>query len=136
MSHDGKQFTYVNQLASSDEDLSRREEWFTCACCPPNVLRLLGQIGGYVWSCKPTSSNKAAEIDVHLYIPSSLKFETGDGVVELTQEGDWPWKEDISFSLKSASPVQIRLRIPGWASSYKVCSLLFRYNYVITDTYV
>ena len=30
MSYDGKRFTYVNQLASSDTDLSQREEWFTC----------------------------------------------------------------------------------------------------------
>lgn len=35
MSEDGKRFTYVNQLASSDTDLSKRAEWFTCACCPP-----------------------------------------------------------------------------------------------------
>ena len=50
MSSDGRQFTYVNQLASSDTDLSQRAKWFTCACCPPNVTRLLGYIGGYL--CK------------------------------------------------------------------------------------
>lgn len=37
MGCDGKQFTYVNQLASSDADPGRRSKWFTCACCPPNV---------------------------------------------------------------------------------------------------
>jgi DUF1680 family protein len=33
MSTSGTQFTYVNQLASTDTDLSKRAEWFTCACC-------------------------------------------------------------------------------------------------------
>lgn len=34
MSTDGKKFTYVNQLASSDKDHSKRDDWFTVACCP------------------------------------------------------------------------------------------------------
>ncbi|PVH68234.1 glycoside hydrolase family 127 protein [Cadophora sp. DSE1049] len=42
MSLDGKEFTYVNQLASSGQDKSAREEWFDCACCPPNLTRLFG----------------------------------------------------------------------------------------------
>ncbi|KAJ0127088.1 Uncharacterized protein HZ326_29810 [Fusarium oxysporum f. sp. albedinis] len=49
MSLDGKAFTYVNQLGSSESDKSVREEWFWCACCPPNVTRLYGSLGGYLW---------------------------------------------------------------------------------------
>lgn len=58
MSLDGKRFTYVNQLASSDSDLSKREEWFTCACCPPNVTRLLGYLGGCLWTSKGNAESK------------------------------------------------------------------------------
>lgn len=121
MSSDGKKFTYDNQLASSDTNPSQREEWFTCACCPPNVLRVLGMIGGYIWSHKANTSNDTAEIAVHLYIPSTLKFEVGGNNVELKQESDWPWNGDIKFSLSSSSSkVGIKLRVPGWASSFKV----------------
>ena len=122
MSSDGKRFTYDNQLASSDADLSRREEWFTCACCPPNVLRLLGQIGGYVWTYKSSQERNAADIVVNLYVSSTLKFEVGDTSVELMQESEYPWNGEVKFTLSSHLPnVNIKLRIPGWATSFKVC---------------
>ncbi|KAK3679576.1 hypothetical protein LTR37_021402 [Vermiconidia calcicola] len=122
MSHDGKRFTYSNQLASSDEELSQREEWFTCACCPPNVSRILGQIGGYVWSHHDKPDESSSEITVHLYVPSTLNFQVGSDTVELIQESEWPWGNgDIKFTLKTALlKVALKLRIPGWANSYKL----------------
>ena len=121
MSYDGKRFTYVNQLASSDQDLSLREEWFTCACCPPNVLRLLGQIGGYIWTHHVDTGRKAAEIFVHLYISSTLKFEVAGESVQLQQESDWPWSGKVDFRLHTSHcNVNIKLRIPGWAKSFHI----------------
>lgn len=117
MSYDGKKFTYINQLASSDHDLSKREEWFVCACCPPNMLRILGQISGYIWSYK--LANKIMEINTHLYISSTLKIDQDDIDFELQQESDWPWKGDVKFSLRCAKDitVNLRLRTPHWAGS-------------------
>lgn len=121
MSYDGKRFTYVNQLASSDQDLSQREEWFTCACCPPNVLRLLGQIGGYIWSHASDADSRSATITVHLYISSTLEFNVGGESVQLKQESNWPWDGNIDFSLQTSVPnVSIKLRIPGWAKGLKL----------------
>lgn len=125
MSYDGKRFTYVNQLASSDEDLSRREDWFTVACCPPNMLRILGQIGGFLWTHTSNVKEKAADIAVHLYSGSRLDFDVGGEAVQLTQETNWPWHGDVKFALKTALPnVNIKLRIPGWARSHKVRMLV------------
>jgi hypothetical protein len=121
MSYDGKRFTYVNQLASSDSDLSQREEWFTCACCPPNVLRLLGQIGGYVWTHHINPERQAAEIIVHLYISSTLEFDVVGQSVLLQQESDWPWSGKVDFKLQtSLRNITIKLRIPGWAKDFHV----------------
>lgn len=120
MSHDGKKFTYVNQLASSSADLSQREEWFTCACCPPNVLRLLGQIGGYISTLEKLSS-ESAHVTVHLYISSVSRFEAAGHSIEIEQQSDWPWDGDIKFAVKTDhSNFVMKLRIPGWADSYKV----------------
>jgi DUF1680 family protein len=120
MSHDGTKFTYVNQLASSDQNLSTREEWFTCACCPPNVLRLLAQVGGYVYS----HADGQDQVNVHLYIPSEHKFMSGDDhPVTLVQKSDWPWSGQVEFELKTESSsrdISVALRIPGWARSWKV----------------
>ena len=128
MSYDGTKFTYVNQLASSDTNLSQREAWFTCACCPPNVTRLLGSIGGYIWTQK-TAEDGAAQVDVHMFIPSTLAFTTGEGgKVELEQKSDYPTSGDITFALKTSSKrVAMNVRIPAWAEGWSVsimCSLL------------
>ena len=119
MSYDGKRFTYVNQLASSDHDPSHREEWFTCACCPPNVLRLLGQIGGYIWTHHDDADTESTTIVVHLYIPSTLEFGVAGEAVQLKQQSSWPWDGKIDFALKTAlRNVTIQLRIPGWAKDF------------------
>ena len=111
MSCDGKKFTYWNPLGSSDGALAEREEWFDCACCPPNVLRLLGQIGGYAYS------QREAEIDVHLFISSTGTFKVGAHDVRLTQESNYPWSGDIKFTLETTANdlVGLNIRIPGWA---------------------
>jgi uncharacterized protein len=121
MSCDGKQFTYTNQLASSDTDLSKREEWFTCACCPPNLTRLLGYLGGYLWSYK-VGEQKTVEIAVHMFGSATLSLPE---TVELTQTSDWPWKGDIQFSLTAADhiSVSIAIRIPAWASDWSVSEI-------------
>ncbi|KIW19857.1 hypothetical protein PV08_00432 [Exophiala spinifera] len=134
MSHDGTKFTYVNQLASSDADASKREEWFTCACCPPNVLRLFGQIGGYVYSDKRRTTEKddATQVNVHLYVPSRHEVEVGGQgqgqKVVLTQTSNWPWDGRVEFEVQGTTSdtvagtarVSIALRIPAWAKSWKI----------------
>ncbi|KXT05810.1 hypothetical protein AC578_1097 [Pseudocercospora eumusae] len=121
MSHDGKAFTYDNQLASSDESLSKRSEWFTVSCCPPNILRLLGQIGGYVWSYNVDQSGQSAVVAVHLYISSTLRFSIGSQDVQITQRGSWPWNGDIEVEVEAASAaVTLKLRIPEWATTFEM----------------
>nr|POF14039.1 non-reducing end beta-l-arabinofuranosidase [Quercus suber] len=120
MSSDGKRFTYVNQLASSDSDPSKREDWFTVACCPPNVLRLLGQIGGYVWKLRSDEAARSADIAVHLYVASVLKVSVGGQDVQVSQSGDWPLSGSIAFCVESPVPVTLRLRVPQWATSFEV----------------
>ena len=61
MSLDGKSFFYVNPLEVNPEACEKdyfkrhvkpvRQKWFGCACCPPNVARLLSSIGGYAFEC-------------------------------------------------------------------------------------
>lgn len=125
MSTDGKRFTYVNQLASSDEDLAKRAEWFTCACCPPNVTRLLGYLGGYFWTSNYNAAAKAANISVHMYGSSTLTVPIdGTKTVQLKQVSDWPWNGEVEFSLTAPDEIAttICVRIPRWARRWTVRS--------------
>ena len=117
MSSDGKAFTYVNQLASSDADPCKRCDWFTVACCPPNTLRLLGQLSGYIYD--ETATGATTAVNVHLYIPSVHNFQIDGTMCSLKQESDYPWNGDISFSFDTPSntDLEIRVRIPAFASN-------------------
>lgn len=120
MSADGKRFTYVNQLASTNTDLSKRAEWFTCACCPPNVTRLLGYIGGYLWTSKVEDTSLT--VNVHMYSSATLSVDVGGTSVEIEQVSNWPWEGTVEFAVRNASDVSttINIRIPSWANEWKV----------------
>ena len=61
MSQDGKRFFYVNPLEVDPEACEKssihfhvepvRQKWFGCACCPPNLARLLTSLGSYAYTC-------------------------------------------------------------------------------------
>ncbi|KAI8963779.1 glycoside hydrolase family 127 protein [Daldinia sp. FL1419] len=115
LSLDGTAFTYVNQLASSETDKSRREDWFDTSCCPPNVMRLFGCLGGYLWDYG--GSGKDAYVNVHLYTTAKVTFQVEDQQIVLEQKSNWPWEGNTLFQLQApaSTGVTIRLRIPSWA---------------------
>lgn len=85
------------------------------------MLRLLGTVGGYTWTFNTLETERKARIDVHLYTGAKLEFNCGDDLVELEQETQWPSSGDVKFTLRSQKiQVDLWLRIPGWAESWKV----------------
>ncbi|EKG17518.1 Six-hairpin glycosidase-like protein [Macrophomina phaseolina MS6] len=122
MSCDGRAFTYVNQLCSSGNDLSKRSEWFTCACCPPNVARLLGYLGGYFWTARVEQAENRVSVDVYMYGSATLKIPVGTSAVTVKQASDWPWDGKISFQVDAPEDIDVNLslRIPSWASDWQV----------------
>ncbi|KAF3031783.1 hypothetical protein E8E11_001535 [Didymella keratinophila] len=116
---DGKALTYVNQLGSSEADKSGREDWFWCACCPPNYSRLfgsLGSLGGYLWHFG--HQENSACINVHFYTSARVAFAAEEGPIEIQQSCNWPWNGSITFTLANPNqvPTTIRLRIPAWSN--------------------
>jgi DUF1680 family protein len=111
VSLDGTKFFYVNPLESRGNH--HRQDWFGCACCPPNIARLIASIGGYVYS---QAENDAY---VHLYIQGSGTLQIGGQQVVLKQETDYPWDGRIMLSTKLESPAVfgLNLRIPGWSQN-------------------
>ncbi|KAH7077680.1 hypothetical protein BKA63DRAFT_601745 [Paraphoma chrysanthemicola] len=122
MSLDGKAFTYVNQLGSSEKDKSGREDWFWCACCPPNFTRLFGSLGGYLWHF--SEKDKDILINVHLYTSATLSFNSSAGPVELKMTSTWPWEGKISFALRQPDRINttVKLRIPAWCDEQFILS--------------
>lgn len=111
VSLDGEKFFYVNPLASSGDH--HRQEWFGCACCPPNIARLIASIGGYIYS----EAEDAAY--VHLYVSSSASLDIGGRPVVIIQESRYPWDGHIKVTVQpeESFPFTLNLRIPGWCRS-------------------
>ena len=113
----GAHFFYGNPLESrlrvgplGDESYYRRSEWFGCACCPTNIIRLLTSLGGYIWS------QGSREAWVHLYINGRAELDVGGQKVVIDQKTDYPWKEKVRIVVRSERPAEfaLALRIPDW----------------------
>ncbi len=112
VSLDGKRYFYVNPVESLGNH--HRQEWFGCACCPPNVTRTLAALGGYAYA------TSADTIWVNLYIGGSVRTQVAGSPVALDVRTDYPWdgKVQITVTLTDkrarSKEFGLRLRIPGW----------------------
>jgi DUF1680 family protein len=114
ISLDGEEYFYVNPLASRGNH--RRQKWFECACCPPNVARLLASLPGYFYSISEEG------IWVNLYDQNDAHIRFKGDVVEIAQTTDYPWdrKVEILLGLKRELAFSINLRIPAWSTRTEV----------------
>ena len=106
VSLDGRHYFYQNPL--SDEGPHRRQPWFGCACCPPNVARLLASLPGYFYGV----SDEA--VWVHLYAAGSATVDLGDRSVRLMQRTHYPWDGDVEIEVGSEGEFALMLRVPSW----------------------
>jgi DUF1680 family protein len=120
---DGKSFFYPNPL-EADKDHTPRSGWFGCACCPPNVARLILQVSGYMYATDGT------ELYCNLYGGSTTAIKLNGKKVELRQITDYPYSGDINFELtpERKTKFKLHLRIPTWATGQLVPGELYSYS--------
>jgi hypothetical protein len=61
-------------------------------------------------------------IYVNLYIPSTLRWTENGTALALTQQGDYPYEDRVSFMVTSSRPADLTLhfRIPQWAEGASI----------------
>lgn len=110
LSLDGQTYFYQNPL--EDDGTHRRQPWFGCACCPPNVARLLASLPGYFYSVS------GAGIWTHLYAEGQAEIELADGnVVRLRQQTRYPWDGEITLEVNGEGTFSLFLRVPAWCGA-------------------
>lgn len=112
LSLDGTRYFYQNPLA--DGGKHRRQEWFGCACCPPNIARLLASLPGYFYSVSENG------VYVHLYASGTATIPLPDGSeITLTQQANLPWEGGVTLRIESApsTPLRLNLRVPSWSET-------------------
>lgn len=112
----GERYFYVNALevdpalsktrATHKHVLPVRPRWHACACCPPNLARLITSLGGYLWS------EEEGALYSHLFVGSesemrlaSVKLETG-----------YPWEGSAHYTLTphTSEAFTLAIHIPGY----------------------
>jgi len=125
LSLDGTRYFYVNLLESvprairerhdADYAAATRQGWFPCACCPPNIARLVASLGGYVYSADESGAA------VHLYVGSETELVLGGAATRLRVEAGFPWKEEARVSVDPERPARfaLSLRVPDWCRGFQ-----------------
>lgn len=120
VSADGLSYFYVNPLEVVPSVAKRRFEcrsvktqrvaWFGCACCPPNLARVLTSLSDYAYGRVPYG------IAMHLYASGNLCFKAGNLEVRLNIETDYPWDGRVEVTIDADDEVDfaLHLRIPAW----------------------
>jgi hypothetical protein len=122
----GVRFFYVNRLASAGDGRDTRWERASLECCPPNLVRFLAAMPGFVYA-----QDKKDAIFVNLYLSSEASFSVGGKELALAVESEMPWggKSKITLSAKQAVRGAIKLRIPGWARNQPAPGTLYTYQH-------
>jgi len=112
ISMDGKKYFYPNPLLSRGN--VKRSDWFDCACCPPNIMRLLASLQNYFATTTPDG------LQLHLYdqveIIATINKQRN---VALRIETNYPWSGSIRIIMDhvDASEWTLSLRIPWWSKN-------------------
>ncbi len=119
MQLDGKRFFYVNPLeinpeisgktATHGHTLPQRPKWYACACCPPNVARLVESFGKYAYG----ENEKTAFC--HMYASGEVNFKNG---LTLSCETGYPYDMTVKYSVKGNG--EIAIRVPCWSKKYSL----------------
>ncbi len=121
ISLDGTAFFYENPLtldpafqqvnpATTDKErwpITRRQAVFDCSCCPPNLVRFIPSVAGWMYSYDEKT------LYVHQYIASEMRCQ-GMAVAQVT---NYPVDGKIFLSCNTGGR-RLALRIPGWCRQF------------------
>ena len=136
MQKDGKRFFYVNPLevipgisgeaVTHRHALPQRPRWYTCACCPPNVARLISSFGKYAYSESDDT------VFCHLFASGDISADNG---MKFTCKTDYPYNFEISYQIEKGGILAVR--IPGYVqNSYAVYINNFPKDVPVKDGYI
>ena len=90
VSPSGDRFFYVNRLASAGDGRDMRWERASLECCPPNLVRFLASMPGYIYA-----QDGRGAIYVNLYVSSDARFSIGQqGARTANRERDAVERQD------------------------------------------
>jgi DUF1680 family protein len=115
--------TYLYQAPLKAYGSFARQAWFGPNCCPPNLARLLPQLGGLVYARGEQS------LYVNLFVGSKAEVRLKDTSLTIAQQTRYPWDGAVTITVQPQKPQSFALfvRIPGWARNQPMPGSLYSY---------
>lgn len=119
---EGNLFYYDSRLEVSNGNA--RSEWFACACCPPNLMRTIASLSGYMYSVHQN------DVFVNMYIGSDANVNVDGTKAAIKQETKYPWEGKVSITVtpESEKIFTMNIRIPGWIQEQQNRSTVITVN--------
>lgn len=126
VSLDGTKFFYVNPLEvvpeACEKDQLRnhvkpeRQKWFGCACCPPNLARMIASLSQYIYT------KKADTLYIHLYVGNETITDIKGTKVKIVMQSDYLRDGNVTVEVSPAKTLEASLacRVPGWCRKYTI----------------
>lgn len=118
----GNKFLYQTPLKATAD--FERQPWFGPNCCPPNITRLIAQLGSLVYAVN------AESLYVNLFMGNHAHTEVNKVPVKIEQQTNYPWDGKVRIGMNPAQKTKfaLQVRVPGWAENQPVPSSLYRYE--------
>ena len=99
----GQRFFYVNPLQRREghyerDDPGRRREWFSCACCPPNIMRLLASVGHYL-----ATASADDVLCLHQFTGANIGANLAGGTLRVEMTTGYPWSGTVDVRVRQAA---------------------------------
>ncbi len=134
MQLDGKRFFYVNPLevipgisgicATHWHDKPQRPKWYACACCPPNVARLVSSFGQYAYGENKTT------VFCHMFASGNVEFNNG---INLECKTEYPYGFDVEYKVSGNG--KLAVRIPDWSKEFSLTINGVKADYILIKGY-
>ncbi|MGH9107747.1 MAG: glycoside hydrolase family 127 protein [Acidimicrobiales bacterium] len=111
---DGQSFFYVNPLQSRGS--VERKPWYRCACCPPNVMRLMASLEHLVATGAPDG------VQLHQFVPATIAVQMAGGPFRAKLDTPYPYEGWLTLQVDQApaEATAVAIRAPSWAPELTV----------------
>jgi len=112
LQENGENFYYADYNFNAQR-VYKQARW---ACCSGTLPQVAADYRINTYLRAPNA------VYVNLYIPSTLRWNESSSALSLTQEGEYPFEDRISFSVTASQPADttIHFRIPAWAEGASI----------------
>ena len=109
----GGLFYYGSRLENGSAQ--NRNTWDDIACCQPNLIKIVANIGGYMYGVNKDN------VFVNMFVSSNSDINVQGTTVIIDQETNYPWEGAVKLTVKpeTEKTFTMNIRIPGWVKAQK-----------------